>query len=180
MRAMPVVEMNPIRELRKALRWAVVSVRIRPFSESGLNETLSFAVGAGRVRSGELLAYAELTACIAKIRRTVAPSVVGEDAPDRNAEAGVIRHSRNEKGHRWGSALIRLNLRERNPGVIINRHVQKLPADSGSTLTPVSGDAMANDSDSGQLLDIQMKQISWWLMLVALNGRGRLERLQPV
>jgi hypothetical protein len=97
---MPVVQVNPVREIRKALSRVQVSVGIGPFSESSLNEALGFAVGAGRVRSGELLAYAEPTACITKVSRPVTGSVVCEDTPNRNAETGVILHSGNEKGHR--------------------------------------------------------------------------------
>jgi hypothetical protein len=44
--------------------------------------------------------------------------------------------------------------------MVIHSHMQGFPAHAGSTLPPISGGAMANNSDSGQLFDIQMKQIS--------------------
>jgi hypothetical protein len=44
--------------------------------------------------------------------------------------------------------------------MIINCHVQELPANSGSTAAAVARNPMANNAYSGKLFDIQMKQIS--------------------
>jgi hypothetical protein len=58
--------------------------------------------------------------------------------------------------------------------------MQKLPADSGSTLTPVSGNPMANNAYSGEFLKVEVEQIPRRLMLIALDGCGRLKRLETI
>jgi hypothetical protein len=44
--------------------------------------------------------------------------------------------------------------------MIIKGYVQELPTDSGSTAAAIARDAMSNNADSGQLFDVQMKQIA--------------------
>src|SRR5437899_3332555 len=96
MRAGEIVVVEPGGELLIALFGVGVVADIGPLTQSGLNETFGFAVGAGSVRAGEAMADVEFFAGGAKAMGTIARSVVGEQAANGNAvlgiegEAGVI------------------------------------------------------------------------------------------
>jgi hypothetical protein len=44
----------------------------------------------------------------------------------------------------------------------------------------VAGNAMARANDTRQALDVEVDQVAGMLVLVALNGRRRVERAQPI
>ena len=103
MRTMPIVLMEPARQFESALLGVVVSATVGPFAQSGLDESFGFAVGARSVRSGKTLANAELLAEAAEVAGAVAGTVIGEQAGDGDAEAGiVVDRSLQESGRRRG------------------------------------------------------------------------------
>ena len=59
---MPIVAMEPVDQLGRALIRVVIGLGIGPFAQSSLDETLCLAVGFGRVGLGEDLAQAVLLA----------------------------------------------------------------------------------------------------------------------
>ena len=62
MRAVPIVEVCPDRQVGCALVRGLVGARIGPFAQGGLDEPFRLAVGLWRVRSGADVAQAEFGA----------------------------------------------------------------------------------------------------------------------
>src|SRR5215472_5531708 len=88
--AMPVVSMQPSRELASAVTRVLIGLGIGPFSQTGLDEALDLAVGFGRIRLGANVAQAEALASRAEGDGLVAGAVVGHDALDHDTEACVV------------------------------------------------------------------------------------------
>jgi hypothetical protein len=78
MGTMPVVIVQPEFKLGLAFGGVQIQASIGPFAQSGLDEALGLAVGAGSVGSGAQMANAELVAGSGKPVRVEAGSVVGE------------------------------------------------------------------------------------------------------
>ena len=85
MRSMPVVVVKPGQKLSQALLGVLISTSVSPFAQSGLDETLGFAVGAWSIGTGEVVAQAELENSSPESVGAITVSVIGEQAADRNA-----------------------------------------------------------------------------------------------
>ena len=129
---MPVILMQPDRELVGATVGCGVGLGVSPFPERGLDEALGLAVGFRRVGLGADVLDAQLLASIAKGESLVAAAVVGHDAGDGDAEAVIISHSRLEKGNGAIGLLIELDLGEGDAGMIVDTDVDELPADAAA------------------------------------------------
>jgi hypothetical protein len=111
-RPMPVVLMRPSRKFLRTVVRRGVGLSIGPFPEGGLDETLGFAIGFGCVGLGADVLDAELAAGVAEGEGFVTTTVVGHDAGDGNAQAGVVGHSRLEERKRAIRLLVGLDLGE--------------------------------------------------------------------
>src|SRR5438270_7960418 len=128
MRSMPVVLMQPGVEFDLTFGGVLVEPGISPFVEGGLGEVLGLAVGAGSVGAGAEMANAELTTGSGEGKGVVAGSVVGEEAPDANPESGVVSDGSVEESDRGIGAFVGIELPESDAGMVVNGHVQQLPA----------------------------------------------------
>jgi hypothetical protein len=90
MRTVPVVRVDPARQFGGADLGVVVGTSVGPFAEGGLNEAFRFAMGARSVGAREALAKAELVTEASKDAGAITGAVVGKQAADRDAEAGVV------------------------------------------------------------------------------------------
>jgi hypothetical protein len=59
--------------------------------------------------------------------------------------------------------------------VVVDRHVQELPAEATCALSPVAVDAVALAHDDAQLLGVDVQQFAWGGVLVTLRGLDRLQ-----
>src|SRR3546814_12231186 len=94
---MPVISMQPYGQLGGALIGAGIGFGISPLAQAGLDEPFGLAVGLRRVRLGADVLEAEVSASLSEIEGSVAGAVVGHDAADGDAEAGVVGHRRLEE-----------------------------------------------------------------------------------
>ena len=163
-------------DLRWDRRWR------RPIRERGLDEALGLAVGLGRIGPCPDMLEAEIAAGLGEGLRSVAGAVVGHDAGDGDAEAGVVGDRRLEEGdgallvsRRAGSARRRCGRRRRcRHGRTPSRRRGTVPCLCGS---PVMRWPTA--LEAAELLDVDMDHLAGMLALVASDRFGRLDVSEP-
>ncbi|KHA56736.1 hypothetical protein NM74_10045 [Aeromonas hydrophila] len=64
--------------------------------------------------------------------------------------------------------------------MVINRHMSILPSHAGRVLAAVTGDTMAGATETPQLFDVQMQQVTRFLMFIALYWRGWCQIRQSI
>src|SRR5207253_5826410 len=179
MRAMPVVMMIPARQHRRARGRMMVRDAVGPFAQRRLNEALGFAVGLRAIGAREAVVQAQLAAGGGEALRAKCRAVVGEHAPDGDAQGSEVVHARAYEGDGTVPALIGFHLREADARVVIDGDEQILPADSVDAIARVAGNAVAHAHNAGQVLGVDMQQVSGMRMLVA-NTRFTGRQARPV
>ncbi len=172
MRAVKIVDMEPRFEFLLALERVQIRAGVSPFSEGGLDKAFGLALGAWGVGAGKAVFDVELVEGIAEAPVSVAGAVIGKDAADGDAEAGVKGAGHEEEEDGGAMTLIGEDGGEGDAGMVIDGDVQVLPAGAASFPAAVAVDAMAGVHDAGQTLDIQVQQVSRVVVFVA-NHRGR-------
>ncbi len=89
-RPMPVVSMQPGRQLFLSLARVFIGLGIGPFAQAGLNESLGLAVGLSRIGLGADVPQPEALTGLSEGKGFVARAVVGHHALDLDAETCVI------------------------------------------------------------------------------------------
>src|ERR1700744_5606153 len=115
--SVPVVLVGPGGQRGRPVFGVLEGGGVGPFIEHGLDEALGFAVGAWRVGPGAAICEGELVACTGEGAAFVAGAVVGEHAPDADAE---LAEPGNRFGPKVGGAalgLVRIHGREGEAGV---------------------------------------------------------------
>ncbi|VXA80931.1 hypothetical protein AERO9A_420326 [Aeromonas salmonicida] len=64
--------------------------------------------------------------------------------------------------------------------MVINRHMRILPSRSTGIQAAVTSHPMAGTTEAPQLFDVQMQQVTRFLMFIALYWRGRFQISQPI
>ena len=100
MRTMPVVVMQPARQMRGAFLGSRIGAAISPFAQSGLNEALRFAVGARGIEPRAHRLDPVALADLAKGARLIAGSIVGEHANEQGLSAAAFLGATCEKAMR--------------------------------------------------------------------------------
>src|SRR5512147_586402 len=98
MRSVPVVAMEPKGQLGGALVGGVVGASVGPFMQAGLNEAFGLAIGPWRIGFGQDVLEAELLARLRKGSGAIARTIVGHDALDLDAQAGIVGNGGLEEG----------------------------------------------------------------------------------
>src|SRR5271155_520450 len=180
MRSMPVVLVDPRKEMAAALGGVLVEAGGSPLADGSLDEAFRFAAGA---RSGETRALrrdAQPAAVGGEAAGTEAGAVVGEHAAHGNAQAGEVSHRLAQElagGHRF---FVREHGGESDAGVIVDGDVEELPTGAAGFVLRIAGEAMAGFGNAGQLFDVDVQQIAGSRMLVAKDGNDGFERASGV
>src|SRR3954469_3791876 len=179
---MPVVSVQPDRQRGSAGVRGWVGLSVGPFTQGGLDEALGFAVCLGRIRLGPDVLETEIAAGAAEGLGAIAGAIVGHHTGNRDAKARVVGDRGLEEGDRALLLLVRKDLREGDPGGVVDADVDELPSDAPAlALTgSVAGDAMADAVEAAELFDIDVDQFAGMLTLVAAHRRGRFKRLDAV
>ena len=111
-----------------ALLRVLVRTGVSPFAQSGLDESFGFAVGARSVRTGEVMAQAQLHHGGVESAGTIAVTVVGEQAANGDAQGGVVSNRGAQEGDRGSRREVGQDLGEGNAGVVINGDMNVLPS----------------------------------------------------
>jgi hypothetical protein len=144
-----------------------------------LDEAFGFPVGARAVGSGAEVTQSEPSAGGGEAVRDVAAAVVGHDAGDFDAVAGVPGNQSSKEGGSGRGSFVSQDFGISQTGSVVDGDVNELPADTSGTLSVVAGDAVADDSDAAQFLGVDMNELSGMVSLVAADGFLRVEVLEP-
>ena len=156
MGSLEVVVAEPAREVGGTGLGSAVRQSVSPFAQQGLNEPLGLAVGLGCVGPGADVAQAQHPAGLTKAARDITRAVVGHHALDPNAETLEPAQRPDEEAVDRLALLVRQDLDEGEPGSVVNRHVDELPASTLALGAPIAGDPMADAPEAGELLDIEV------------------------
>src|SRR5487761_1309941 len=170
MRSMPVVLVYPRGEMVESIFGVWVEPDVGPFADGGLDEALRLAVGAGSVDAGADMFDIEFPAGEGEAMGIEARAVIGHDAPHLDAEPGEVSHSLVQETCRGSGFFIRHHGGEGDAGVVVDGHIEELPAGAAGFVLGIAGDAMAGFDDAGQLLDVDVQQVSRGGVFVAHDG----------
>jgi len=114
-------------------------------------------------------------------RGAVGVAVVGHQTLDADPEAGEVGDCSPQEADRRRGLLVAEDFDIDEAGRVVDCHVDVLPAElvDPAVVTAAgdaAGNAVAGTPDSAQLLDIDVDELAWTLLLVAV---GRLERFVP-
>jgi len=157
----------------------MVGTTVGPFAQQGLDEAFGFAVGAGSIGSCPDVAQSHGLTGLGEAMRDVAGAVIRQQALDTNSSGGEPGNRSSQEGGRARCSLIFQNLRVSETGSVIDGNVDELPTDTSSALDSVSGDAMADPTDPAELLDVEVKELTGMLTLVASDGLLWVQSLEP-
>jgi Transposase len=175
MRTVEVVMLEPRRKLLISLFGVEVVANVSPLAQGGLDEAFRLAVGAGSVRAGEAVLDAELETSGAEVAGAIAGAVVGEQAANGDAMLGIEGNGGVQEGDGGFALLVGQHAGEGEAGVIVDGDVQSLPA---GELGAAAAAAIATNGNlliAGHALDVEMEQIAGSGMLVAHDGRSRMQ-----
>src|SRR5215469_15358550 len=153
---MPVVAVQPARQVREALFGASIGSCISPFTQCRLDKALRLAIGARGVGSSEAMAYGQIAASLGKELTAVTPTIVGEHFADLDAEGSVIGYGRSQERRDTVPLLIGKRLSISHPRGVIDRHVHELPACPAVGVAALTGNAMADTGDTPKLFHVQV------------------------
>jgi hypothetical protein len=113
---------------------------------------------------------------------SIAGTIIGHDALDRQAQARIVGDRRLEERN---GALLTLVLHDRaegNAGGVVNANVDKLPTCiTGTALFRTNThDAMADAIEFAKLFDVDVDQFAGIFSLIAAHRFGRLQRRELV
>ena len=148
---------------------------VGPFAQSGLDEAFSFAVGAGSVRTGEVMPDGELKTGGAEVAAAIAGTVVGEQTANADAMLGVEGDGGAQESDGSCCGLVGEHAREGETRVIVDGDVQSLPAGKLRATTAAAIATNGNALITGHALDVEMKHVAGSGMFVADHGRSRME-----
>lgn len=106
----------------------MVCTGIGPLIDGRFDEAFGFSIGAWRVRFGSDVLQSELLANSFEGVGLVARPVVGHDAPDRDVKTLIVGKRRMQEDNGALLFLIFEDVCEGDAGVVINRHMEILPA----------------------------------------------------
>jgi hypothetical protein len=180
-RTVEVVVMEEEREAGGALVTGVVRTGISPLASESLDEAFGLAVGLRAVRTGEVVAEAELVAGLGKEFGAISGATVGEDALDGDAMSFVEVDGLVESSQDTGSFLIGEEGGESQAGMIIDGDVERLDPGARIAMRAVAGSADAWLEETAQLFNIQVKEFTGSSTFVAHDRRlGRIESGEAV
>lgn len=109
----------------------------------------------------------------------VAAAVVGHDAVDLHAQAGVVADRFTQELGAARALLVIQDASEGHAGVVVNGQVHGVPADASVAMLALPGDAVAHTLDAAKALGVDVQQFAGIGALVAAHRLGRLQARQP-
>src|SRR6266478_1110611 len=175
MRTVEVVMLDPGRKLLITFFRVEVMANVGPLAQGGLDEAFGLAVGARRVRAGEAVLDGEWETSGAKVAGAIAGAVVGEQSGNDDAVLGVEGDRGAQEGDGGFALLVGQHAGEGEAGVIVDGDVQSLPAGELRAAAAAAIAANGNLLIAGHTLDVEVQQIARGRMLVAHDGRSRVQ-----
>ena len=123
---------------------------------------------------------AQRAASSAELETIEARAVIGEHAAGVDTEASEPVGSTMQEVDRGDGFLVGVHGGEGKPGVIVDGDVEELPSSAAGLVAGIAGDAMPSPDDAGELLDVEVHQITGHRMLIANHRLGWLQHPDPV
>src|SRR5580700_9590056 len=181
-RPVPIVAVQPERQLDPALSGVTIGLCVGPFAQAGLDEALGLSIGLWRVWLGPDVTEPEPLAGSAEGEGFIAGAVIGHDALDFDAEAFVVGQCGLEEGDGAALLLIGHYLGESDAGMIVDGDMDELPADTSAVALAfaVAGDAVADFVETAELFDVDVDHLAGLGPLVAADRVGRFQGADSV
>src|SRR5215467_8016044 len=178
----PIVAMQPGRQLVFSLARVFIGLGVGPFAQAGLDESLDLAIGLGCVGLGADVPQGEALAGGSEGKGFIAGAIVSHDALDLDPEACVISERCLEKGDGAALLLVGHDLGKGDAGVIVDANVDILPADAtaAALASAVAGNAVADVIELAELFDVDVDQLAGMLAFVASDRLDRFKGTQPI
>jgi hypothetical protein len=160
MRPMPFVAVQPGGEGARALGEVTIQLGVGPFAERGLDEAFDLAVGARGVGPREQVADAEVPTRRGKPPAAVARAVIGHHRGDANTEAAQAADGALEKARRGATTLVGQHLAMLDARIIVDRHVDELPAGAPYGVATIATDPMPRADNARQFLNVQVHELA--------------------
>ena len=157
-----------------------VAKGVGPLEQCGLDEALGLAVGPRRIGPRTAMADAQPSAGLTERPGVKAGPVVGQDAPDGDAQDRVVAHGRLQMRDRILGPLGGMDLAVGDARAIIDRHMHVLVAGADGVLGANPGHTVPRVTEARQLLDVEMEQIAGVFVLVAPGWLDGPQRTQAV
>ena len=167
---MPVVAVEPGRELVGTVGGGVEDGGISPFAQRGWDEAFGLAVGARGIGPGEDVLKAELATGQGKNIGPKTGTVIGHDALQSDSEAQIMGGRLAQEGSSGDALLVGQDGGMGQAGMIVDGDKDKVMACGADTIAGVAGDTEAGPMNAGQLLDVDMEQIAGMRPLVTDDG----------
>lgn len=162
----PQVTRQPVVPLLRVLEGHGVS----PFPAQGLDKSLGFAVGAGRVGPGSDMAQPESAASLGERLGDVSGSVVAHDHAALDPLAVEPGKRPGEEADLGWLLLVLQYLDVGQPRGVVNGDMDLVVADAaGAPFLAITGDSVPHFPEAGQGFDVDVEQIARPLPLVALH-----------
>jgi hypothetical protein len=152
---------------------------VGPSAQESLDEAFGFSIGARAVGSSTQVAQAEPSAGGGEAAGDVAGAVVGHDAGDGDAVGAVPGDQSSKEGNRCWRPFVGKDFGISETGGVVDGDVNELPPGTAAALPAIAGDAVADDLDAAQLLDIDVDELSGTVSLVTADGFLGVEVLEP-
>src|SRR6202162_1761222 len=179
MGAVMVVGMKPGQQGFGALLGMIVGPGVSPFAQSGLDEAFSLAVGARGIGTGKDVPHPAAAAQVGNKVRTVGGAVVGHDASDRDPQGLEVIEGAHEEACSGFLALVGQNFRVGQARMVVDADVSYFEAGPETAFLVSAGDARADPVEAAELLGVEVEQVAGRGILVANDGRRRVQRAQP-
>src|SRR5919197_105577 len=138
-RALLVVPRDEPRERTSALLGAGEDLEVEALGEDGPDPALASAVRLGPIRPGAAVLQAEQPDGAPEGPGHVRAAVVGEEAPDPDTLVPEPAHGADEEPGRRPALLVGQELRVHQPGRVVERDVEHLPAGAPPVIASIAG-----------------------------------------
>jgi len=127
MRSVPVVVMQPERQMLSAVAGGLIGPGIGPFRQGGLDETLCLAVGLRRVGLGPHMAQPQMLAKPGEAPGFVAGAVISQNLPEGDAERAVVAQGRQQGPASTAAAFVRLDVGKGDSRIVVEGDMDEFP-----------------------------------------------------
>ena len=179
MRPLEIVVPQPRAQRLRPTPGAGIRDGVRPATKERLDEPFGFAVGLRTVGARPDQPHLCATGGCEEAATDVTAAVVGQDTLDDYSPPRKPGNGAAQEGRSRGARLLRQDFDIRGAAEIIDGDVDVLPPGAhGAPLRAV--ETLADAEDPAQWFDIEMHELAGPRPLIASDGRGRLERCQPI
>jgi len=174
-----VVGMEPWEQSVGGLLGMIIGACVGPFAQSGLDEAFGLAIGARGIGTGKDVPHPAAAAQGGNKGRTVGGAVISHDASHRDSKGLEVIEGAREECSSGLFALVGQNFRVGQARMVVDTNVGDFEAGTETAFLVSTCDAGADAMEAAELLGVEMEQLAGRRVLVANDGRRRVQGAQP-